>query len=160
MTKTSKKDFFITEDGDIEFNRTFLSFGEANRDEPLAEKSNVKMVRDRESLLQTIRIRLISSDPDVPDIKEKDFCANLEDLIGLPNTIETAQKGVEQITRSLTYDQLVSFDDLYIRPVPLSQSTITFYVLVKDDNTVISFEATLNLEEGVTIGRIGYDTIS
>ncbi len=118
------------------------------------------MVRDRESLLQTIKIRLISSDPDVPDIKEKDFCANLEDLIGLPNTIETAKIGVDQITRSLTHDQLVSFEDLYVRPVPLSQSMITFYVLVKDDNTVISFEAQLNLEEGVTIGRISYDTIS
>ena len=160
MTNTNKSDFFITEDGDIELRRTYLSFDNKEPDVPLLENRNIKLIHGRESLLQTIRIRLISSDPDVPDVKAKDFCANLEDLIGLPNTVETAKLGVEMITRALTFDKLVSYEDLYVRPVPLNQSTITFFVLVKDDNTVISFEALLNLEEGVTIGRVNYDSVS
>lgn len=150
----------MTEDGDIELDKTFIDFNQYDSNKPRMENKNVKLIYDRESLLQTIKVRLLSSDPDVRDIKSKGFCANLEDLIGLPNTVETAKMGVDKITTSLTFDDLVSFEDLYVRPVPLDSSTITFFVLVKDDNTIISFEARLNLEDGVTIGRVSYDTVS
>lgn len=139
MTRTKGRDFKLTSNGDIEFVR---------------EEERLNECTDYVSLMQTIKVRVMSSDPDVIDPIETDFCANLEDLIGLPNTMETAQAGVDKITRALTFDGLVAHEDLYIRPTPVNKSMMVFFVFVKkEDGENMYFEVIINLEVGVSIGR-------
>lgn len=145
MTRYNGKDFRLTPTGDIELTE---AFGSAVPAHGIA------------SLMQTVKVRLISSDPEVIDVRETDFCANLEDLIGMPNTIETAQLGVEKITRSLTYDGLVSGDHLYVRPTPVNKTMMVFFVFIESDGQgSIYLEVIINFEMGVTIGREQYDVV-
>lgn len=139
MTRTKARDFKMTANGDI-----LLVDGE----------ERVGEATDYESLMQTMKVRVMSSDPDVIDPTEEDFCCNLEDLIGLPNSLETAQLGVERITRSLTHDGLVQQEDLYVRPTPVNNTMMVFFVFVKKESGEnMYFEVIINLEVGVTIGR-------
>ena len=153
----ARRDLYMTLDGDISLEPvSYYNFENEVHEKP----RKVQETTDNESMMQTVRVRLMSSDPDVPDVKYKDFCANLEDLIGMPNTIETAELGVDMITRSLTFDNLVAKSNLYVRPTPVSNTEMVFYVLIKDEKDVIAFEVLLNLEDGVRIGRVGYDSVS
>ena len=153
----TRKDLYMTEDGDISLEPiSYYNFDNEVHENP----RRIREIADKESMMQTVRVRLMSSDPDVPDIKYTDFCANLEDLIGMPNTVETANLGIDMITRSLTFDNLVAKNDLYVRPTPTNNTEIAFFVLIKDEKDVIVFEVLLNLEDGVRIGRIGYDSVS
>lgn len=153
-----RKDFQITNEGDIaivseevyddvaQVYRTYRKAGSVSKDS---------------SMMQTVKIRLMSSDPDVKDINTKGFCANLEDLLGMANTEETARLGIEKITKSLTFDGLVKNDQLYIRPTPTREDEIKFYILIRTEgDTVLGFEVFLNLEGGVRMGRIIDDSIS
>lgn len=139
MTRTTARDFKLTANGDILL---------------VQDEESLSEVSDYAALMQTMKVRVMSSDPDVIDPTEKDFCCNLEDLIGLPNTVETAQLGIEKITRSLTHDGLVSQDDLYIRPTPVNRTMMVFFVFVKKESgDNMYFEVIINFELGVTIGR-------
>lgn len=146
MTRYSGKDFKLTSSGDIALMDTYGA---------------VEHVYDIQSLMQTVKVRIMSSDPDVIDISATtEFCANLEDLIGMPNTIETANLGVEKITNSLTYDGLVSSDDLFVRPTPVNKTMMVFFVFIKNEGTgSIYLEVIINFEVGVTIGRESYDAV-
>ena len=144
MTNIKKRDFKIDARGD-------LVLGSADN-RYMAETSGV------ESLMQTVKVRIMSSDPDVPDSLFTDFCANLEDLIGMPNTYETAELGMSKIRQSLTIDGLVSGEDLFIRPTVVSKEMIAFFVFIKKEGIgTMYLEVLLNLEVGVQIGRERYD---
>lgn len=145
MTRYNGRDFKLTPTGDIDLGKSFAP---------------VESVDGIASLMQTAKVRVMSSDPEVEDVVATDFCANLEDLIGMPNTIETAQLGVEKITRSLTYDGLVSEGDLYIRPTPVNKTMMMFLVFIEHEgNANAYFEVIINFEVGVAIGRESYDAI-
>ena len=157
MANTVRRDFYMTDDGDI----ALAPVEYYNAATGVVEMPKVvREIEGKESMMQTVKIRLMSSDPDVPDIKYTDFCANLEDLLGKPNTLETANKGMQMITHCLTFDGLVSPDNLYVRPTPINNNEIVFFVLIKDEKDVLVFEVVLNLEDGVRIGRVGHDIIS
>lgn len=145
MTRRNGKDFKLTPTGDIQISQ---AYGALDSSDGL------------ESLMQTVKVRIMSSDPDVIDVTETDFCANLEDLIGMPNTIETANLGVEKITNALTFDGLVSNDDLYIRPTPVNKTMMVFFVFIQNEGKrSIYLEVIINFEMGVTIGRESYDAV-
>ncbi len=145
MTRYTGKDFKLTPSGDIELTGHY---------------GGAVPAHGITSLMQTVKVRLMSSDPDVIDVTAKDFCANLEDLIGMPNTIETAQLGVEKITRSLTFDGLVSSDHLFVRPTPVNKTMMVFFVFIENEGYgSIYLEVIINFEMGVTIGRETYDVV-
>lgn len=66
--------------------------------------------------------------------------ANLSELRGEPNIPRTAVMGKEQLLGTLTYDNRFSRDGVYIRPVPVSQNSIVFYVLTGEAETAIPIE--------------------
>lgn len=96
---------------------------------------------------QIIIIRLKTEDPDWrihPEIG-----GNLSDLIGLPNTRETGQLGVELITSSLCRDGLVDEGALSVRPVPISNEEILFQLIVEYPTGDLVLPILYNLEHGI-----------
>ncbi len=77
--------------------------------------------------------------------------ADLSDLIGEPNTRETAERGVGTILRSLTYANLYSEGNIDIKPLPVSDSEIVFFIRIYDGNAVRFYiPLVFNLTTGVS----------
>jgi hypothetical protein len=55
---------------------------------------------------------------------------NLEDLIGEPNTRETAEKGIKLITNALKYDNFLEDSDFTVRVVPINKDEILFVIRI------------------------------
>ena len=68
---------------------------------------------------------------------------NLEDLRGMPNNQDTAEQGVRQILETLTKDGRFG-DEIVIRPVPVDQHTLLFYIF-KDGRQVLSMPVAIDL---------------
>lgn len=114
------------------------------------------IVQKQEYIAQSVRNRVKISDPEWYDTMIQNIGANLEDLIGLPNNQETAEKGVVQIGDALTRDGLLDSEDIYIRPVPVSRYFIVFYLFVRttEEGEPLGFELLFNLESGLMIGEV------
>jgi hypothetical protein len=56
---------------------------------------------------------------------------NLDDLIGEPNTKDTAQRGVKSITEALTYGKFLSAGDFSITAVPVNREEVLFAIRIK-----------------------------
>ena len=54
----------------------------------------------------------------------------LSDLVGEPNTKETALRGAEYIEQALTYKGFLSPADFSIRPVPISEQEILYLLTI------------------------------
>lgn len=136
MAKYDRVDLAMTADGDL-----------------IIENGDLKLARNQEFVAQSFRNRIRTSDPDWYDNIIKDIGANLEDLRGYPNTVETAELGVSMIAACLTRDSLIDPDDLYVKPVPFNKATIAFFVFVNSpfDSEPIGFEVQLNLTTGLTV---------
>lgn len=140
MGRYDGSDLMFTEDGDI----------------VIGENGDFALVHDRQFVEQSSRNRLKVSDPDWFDFDMQEIGANLEDLIGRPNSIETAREGVERISKALTRNDLISREDLYIRPVPLTKYVIQFFVYIQtsQEGDPIGFAVSFNLESGVAIRSV------
>lgn len=136
MSKYDRVDLGLTPDGDLDF-----------------EKGDFKLVRNQEYLAQSIRNRAQTSDPDWYDPFVEAIGSNLEDLRGLPNTEETAMRGVELIGGCISRDGLVEPEDIYIQPTPYDRNTIAFFVFVNSpfDTDPIGFEIRYNLRNGMMV---------
>jgi hypothetical protein len=66
--------------------------------------------------------------------------ADLDELIGEPNTREIAILGEKKIVHSLTRDGMVRSIDLYTKAVPISNERIVYYVFV--NNGVVQLNVT------------------
>ena len=79
--------------------------------------------------------------------------ADLEDFIGQPNSRETADRIVAQLTNSLVQDGLVSSGDVYIRPVPVDKSNILLFVFINTPyaDKPLGFEVAVGLQGGVSV---------
>ena len=62
----------------------------------------------------------------------QDVGSGLEDLIGEPNTRETAAIGEAKIAHSLIYDMFVRSQDLFIKGVPINNESVYYYVFVNN----------------------------
>lgn len=123
------------------------------------ERGDLATVTKQQYIAQSARNRIKITDPEWVDYQIDAIGANLEDLIGLPNSPETASLGVEKIGDCLTKDGLLDTDDIYVRPVPVSRSVLVFYVFIRipvnefEDET-LGFEVLFNLETGLTIRSV------
>lgn len=111
-------------------------------------------VESFEAAAQNVYCRIKSSDP---EWYLETIAANLEDLLGKPNTEETGKAGEELIRDALTKDGLINYDDLYIQAVPLDKFTLVFYVFFKPEEyegDPIGYEVELNLSQGAKIRRV------
>lgn len=137
MGRYDEADLAITLDGDLIVDE---------------EKGDFKLVEGIECTAQGVFCRLKSSDPEWFD---ETLAANLEDLLGLPNTEENGRKGEEMITNALMVDNLVSIEDLYVQAIPIDKYTLIFYVFFKGPtDEPIGYEVEVNLSAGATIRRV------
>ncbi len=136
MAKYDKTDLALSSDGDL-----------------VIEKGDFKVARKQEYINQSIYNRVRSNDPDWYDYTGREICANLEDLRGKPNSVETATEGARRISNCITKHGLVDVDDLYIEPTPMSKAEIVFFVFVNlpYNATPIGFEILMNLDSGAKI---------
>lgn len=112
------------------------------------------LVHEFEAAAQNVFCRLKSSDP---EWFQEIICANLEDLLGKPNTKETATQGEDLIKDALMKDGLVGYEDLYVQAIPLDKFSLVFYVYFKPDEyegDPIGYEVELNLSIGAQVRRV------
>lgn len=108
---------------------------------------DIKIVEDDEGDLQLIKSRLQTENPDwrlYPLVG-----ADLTDLIGLPNTPETAYLAEQSVLRALTYDGAFKEKDLTINVVPVSAFTLFIDIKLRQGNQLIRYSGSINLELGV-----------
>ena len=105
-----------TDDFDLEFEITVSS-----------GQMDLLKCRDAEAYAQVITNRIRSVKP---DWFYDNVGADLELLLGEPNTRETAQSGADRIRSALTDDGFVKVNDVYIKPVPVDAETIVFFCFV------------------------------
>ena len=77
--------------------------------------------------------------------------ANLDSLIGEPNSMVITKKGTANIVHSLTQDGMVRATDLYVRGVPISLDNVVYYVFVNDEFGVLNVTPDLvaNMTNGI-----------
>ena len=81
-------------------------------------------------LQQDVSFRLRTDADDF--IPHPDIGADMQSLIGEPNSREIAELGESKITHSLTKDGMVINSDLFVKAVPLSLEKIMYYVFIND----------------------------
>lgn len=142
-------DWGLTEDGDLDLGAPRVNAENQilyyHKHDESVDTSEIKdgiagvMLRDlvyttgRHALKQTIHSRLRTDAPDW--YHHPSMGGNLTDLIGEPNTRETGEWGAELIMQAMTYDGMLSPLQLSIRPTPISDTDIVFFVTVALDET-------------------------
>ena len=113
----------------------------ASKDFELANPSGV--------LKQDIAFRLRTDYNDFTP--HPDIGADLNSLIGEPNTRETASNGELRIINSLTKDGRVAASDLLVKAVPISLYNLVYYVFVRDGKAVLNMtpDFSVDLNRGI-----------
>lgn len=139
MARLDKMDLKLTEDGDL-----------------VIEERDLATVIKQDFISQSARTRIKVSDPEWYDHQMESIGANLEDLIGMPNSPETAELGVERIGEALTRGGLLDSEDIYIRPVPVSRYYIVFYTFIRttENGEPLGFEVLFNLQSGLELRSV------
>ncbi len=93
---------------------------------------------------QIVYSRIITQAPDW--FVHPTLGGNLEDLIGEPNTKETAQLGVRAITDALTYDNFLDIGSFTVKAVPVNRDEILFVIRVEgwQQDTIIPIQFNYN----------------
>jgi hypothetical protein len=125
-------DLFLSPDGDL-----------------VISGSDFKLAEGDEFLLQSARNRIKS-------IKKDWFYdnigADMEEILGEPNTREVSEVGKGKIIEALTCDGLFSSDEIYIKAAPTSRNAILYIVVLKTKSgSPIVLNVTLDLAKGVTL---------
>lgn len=103
---------------------------------------------ERNVIKQVLRNRLLTDAPDW--YHHPDMGGNLSDLTGEPNTRETANRGVALITNAIAYDNYINPSELSVRAVPISATSILFYIELEDiTGTEVEYPLLLDLEHGL-----------
>lgn len=67
-----------------------------------------------------------------------DMGADIQELIGEPNTRDIARQGESKIIHSLTNDGMIRNIDLYVKSVPIALEKIVYYVFVNNGTVQIN----------------------
>ena len=118
-----------------QYNKVDISVS-ASGDLVLWDNRDFLVVNGKDVLKQDIAFRL-RTDPG-EFVPHMDLGAGLDDLIGEPNSRETARSGESKITMSLVGDGMVGNADLYVRGVPVSQEAVMYYVFVNNGQTQLN----------------------
>lgn len=138
MGRIDEYDIELTDDGDLNldfFSKEFIVISE----------------NDYISQQVKIRVKTVNSDWFFDDLG-----ADMEQLLGQPNTIGTAEKGISLIRNCLTYDSFLANDDIYIKPMPTDVDNVSFFLFIKTPFTEkpLSFEIAVALSAGVNITEV------
>lgn len=114
----------------------------------LTERGDLKLVSGDDYRRQQVLIRLKSIRV---NWRYDHIGADLESIIGKPNTQDTAKEGIDLIVQALTEDGLFKAEELYVKPVPLNKSAILFFVFVNTVGDPMSFVVEIDLQAGVIV---------
>lgn len=136
MARYNEMDLAITPDGDL-----------------ILKDGDFDVVVNAECCAQGAFCRLKSADP---EWYQEAIAANLEDILGKPNTQETGREGEELIKKALLTDHLIAHEDMYVQAIPVDRQTVVFFVYFKPDTLTepIGFEVRLNLSSGASVRRV------
>ena len=100
-------------------------------------------------LKQDIAFRVLTDQNDFAP--HPNIGANLNSLIGEPNNKATCTMGERYIVNSLTSDGRVFGSDLMVKGVPISLSTVVYYIFVRDGMTTLNVtpDVMVNLSAGL-----------
>lgn len=96
------------------------------------EICDLTLVRGKRSVMQVIHNRLLTDNPDW--FHHPHMGSNLSDLVGEPNTRDTALLGARYIEEALTYKGFMSPANFGIRPVPISNNEILYLLTINLPN--------------------------
>lgn len=138
MGRVDEFDVGLTDDGDLDLDSLNKEFTVVSENDYISQQ--VK-----------IRVKTVNSDWFFDDLG-----ADMEQLLGMPNTKDTAQKGISLIRNCLTYDRFLTNDDIYIKPMPLDVDNVSFFLFVKTPFTEkpLSFEVAVALSAGINITEV------
>lgn len=151
----------MTEEGDLELGDQqtdengyllyYTELGSSNMtidpNESAVPVRDVEMAWGDEAEVQLIMSRLKTENPDW--LLHDGIGADMSDLIGEPNTQETAAMGVEKIRLALTYKDTFKDEELEIIPIPVSANEILFDIWVNRSYGVSRYPIILDLEYGL-----------
>ena len=129
----SLMDIALTDDGDMIF-----------------KEADIKVIEDNEYLQQLAsnRIKSISI-----DWFKDNIGADLEEILGLPNTKGNAELGKTKIINALIFDSTFTKDGIDINMYPKSKSSIGYEVTVtKKPFSAFTLNVSLDLVKGIMIG--------
>lgn len=159
----SKVDFAMTPDGDLSLGASKLDdngnilyyhsdgtvtsdkFKDGIEGKPTRE---IGYVFGREAWKQIIFNRLRTDAPSW--YHHPRMGGNLTDMIGEPNSRETGILGVQYIMNALTYEGLLQMTQISVRPVPINNDEIMFFVTLSiDDGEPFRIPVVFNLNYGL-----------
>lgn len=137
MNRYDSIDLYLTEDGDL----------------ALDETGDFRMAEGNALIQQYISNTLKTSNP---DWFMESFPADLEDLIGLENSPETAEAGKEKIRNGLVQTGFFDPEDIWIEAKPTGQMEIAFFVFINSpfEAEPLIYEVELDLGFGASIRRV------
>lgn len=83
-----------------------------------------------------------------------DIGADLTSLIGEVNNRATALTGEQKVIRSLTQDGRISSRDLVVQSMPISLSSVVYYVFLRDGMSVLNVTPDMSFD--INRGIISY----
>lgn len=122
---------------------------DASGDLVLDSSKNFKFATSRETLQQDIMFRARTEYDDFEPHPE--VGADLQALLGEPNSRENAVLGEKKLFTSLTKDGRIIPQDLRVKAVPINMNTIVMYTFVNSSNEDVNVftAAVLDYESGI-----------
>lgn len=119
----------------------------------LDNDGDLAVVMENELIEQNIKIPMKVTNP---DWESDPIGADMEDLIGLENTRETAELGKTKIKNAFMRTGFFDEGDIWIEAKPTSKSSIMFFVFINSpfSATPLVYEVDLDLGFGSTIRRV------
>lgn len=123
---------------------------DASGDLVLDSGKNFKFATARETLQQDVMFRARTEFDDFEPYPK--VGADLQSLIGEPNSRENAATGEKKLFTSLTKDGRIIPEDLRVKAVPIDMNSIAMYTFVNSSNEDVNvFTAVvLNYEAGIS----------
>lgn len=131
MAEPVIKDIALTVDGDVS----------------VASNGDLDIVRDEDAVAQEIAFRLKTFQGDW--VLEPACGADLELLIGMPNSPDTGAQMESQITRALIHDGFLLGELTTVRAVPINREQLAGIVIVEYGDRSLTNTVTLDLKEGI-----------
>lgn len=136
MKRSNEIDITLTEDGDF-----------------VLVDGDFVLAYDMEYIKQQIFHRIKTMNPDWFYDK---IGADLEQLLGKPNTRETATLGIDLIREALTNGGFIDAESIYVKPIPVNNETITYFIMIKVDDATkpLTFKVNIALSAGINIEEV------
>ena len=130
MADTNLLDLWADEDGEL----------------VIAPNGDLLVARDSDVIAQEVRFRLKTTRGDW--VLQPESGANLEELIGQPNSPETGARMEALISRALTHDGFLIGEIENIRAVPVNKDELVGMVTIEYGDETFTVPVELDLKQG------------